>query len=260
MQRREFLAAGCLAGLASASPMAAVAASEGGAKKQYYELRLCLLESKAKQDALVKFLGKAAIPALNRIGIKPVGVFTLAEEESSNLYVLAPHDSLESVATCVHRLGEDEAFLQAGADVIDAPFKDPAYTRMESSLLLAFDKMPRLAVPSAKATRVFQLRIYENPTIKANQRKVEMFNTGGEIDVFLHCGMTPVFFGEALVGSKLPNVTYMLGFDDRETGEKAWEAFKADPGWAKLKDDPYYKDTVSNITNIWLNPAPCSQI
>jgi len=42
--------------------------------------------------------------------------------------------------------------------------------------------------------------------------------------------------------------------------EKGWAAFRSDPEWDKLKKDPQYKDTVSNITNIVLRPAACSQI
>ena len=52
----------------------------------------------------------------------------------------------------------------------------------------------------------------------------------------------------------------MLGFDDMEAKEKGWAAFLEPPEWDKLKKDPQYKDTVSNITNIMLRPAACSQI
>jgi hypothetical protein len=72
--------------------------------------------------------------------------------------------------------------------------------------------------------------------------------------------MDPVFFGESLIGPKLPNLTYMLGFDDMDAKEKAWSKFRVDPDWLKLKANTYYKDTVSNITNIMLRPASCSQI
>lgn len=260
MKRRDFLTAGALAGLASTSPLAFAAAGQPGVEKQLYELRLCLLETQAKQEAMIAFLGEALIPALGRQGIGPVGVFTLAEEESPNLYVLVPHNSCDSLINWVNRLADDEAFLRAGAAFLDAPKDDPAYTRMESSLLLAFDGMPSLEIPSKKETRVFQLRTYESRSMEMAIRKIEMFNTGGEMAIFRRSGMTPVFFGQALVGTKLPNLTYMLGFDNREAGDNAWEAFKNDPGWEKLKNDEYYKDTVSNITNIWLRPAVCSQI
>ncbi|HUT13749.1 MAG TPA: NIPSNAP family protein, partial [Thermoguttaceae bacterium] len=73
-------------------------------------------------------------------------------------------------------------------------------------------------------------------------------------------GMPPVFFGQTLIGAKMPNLTYMLGFDDIAAKEKGWATFMADPRWNKLKNDPAYKDTVSAITNIMLRPADCSQI
>ena len=209
---------------------------------------------------MVKFFAEAAIPAMNRIGINRVGVFSMLEDESPNLYLLSPHKSLESAATWIHQLIKDEAFLKAGAAVVNATKEKPAYTRMESSLLWAFDGMPTLEIPSKKKSRVFQLRTYESHGVMAGQRKIEMFNDGGEMAIFHKTGLTPVFFGEALAGTKLPNLTYMLGFDDLEAKEAAWKAFIADPGWDKLKNDPYYKDTVSNITNIMLRPASCSQI
>ena len=91
-----------------------------------------------------------------------------------------------------------------------------------------------------------ELRIYESHSMKKGQKKIEMFNTGGELDIFGKVGLTPVFFGEALVGLKLPNLTYMLGFDNEEAKEAAWKAFLAHPDWKKLK--------------IVLRPSSCSQI
>ena len=52
----------------------------------------------------------------------------------------------------------------------------------------------------------------------------------------------------------------MLGFDNPDAMEKGWEAFLSDPAWLELKADAAYNDTVSNITNILLQPAACSQI
>ena len=42
--------------------------------------------------------------------------------------------------------------------------------------------------------------------------------------------------------------------------EAAWAAFMKDPEWQRLKADPTYADTVSNITNLVLRPLPGSQI
>lgn len=260
MKRRDFLAAAGLAGLAPVGSIA-VAQNPGGASaRQYYQLILYHLASKDKQKLLGDFLRDAAIPALNRIGIEPVGAFSMMESNSSNVYVLLPHKSAESAVTVVDRLKQDTELVEAGRSFLDAPPSDPAYQRMESSLMRAFDAIPKLEVPSKKGSRVFQLRTYESHNVERAQKKIEMFNTGGELDVFRRVGMPPVFFGETLIGTKMPNLTYMLGFDDMEALNEGWARFQKDPDWLKLRKDPAYKDTVSNITNILLRPAPCSQI
>ncbi|NQT13520.1 MAG: NIPSNAP family protein, partial [Planctomycetes bacterium] len=226
----------------------------------YYELRLFHLGEGSKLKPFEDFLCQAAIPTLNRIGIEPVGVFGPAEGDDPYVYVLLRHKSLESVATLTQKLGDDDTFMDAGGEFLMAPKDDPAYARFESSLLVAFDNHPRLTVPSKKESRVFQLRIYESRSTERGQKKIEMFNEGGEIDIFHKVGLNPVFFGEALVGSKLPNLTYMVGFDDEEAMKAAWKAFLAHPDWEKLKQDTQYDNTVSNITNIVLRPLACSQI
>ncbi len=260
MKRREFVAACGLAGLA---PLTAAAKAEGSGSppgKEYYELRLYHLEAGPKQKLFEDFLRDAAIPALNRIGVKPVGVFRMLEGDDPNVYGLLPHPSPESFVTLVDKLSEDNQFMEAGAEFLNAPKSDPAYQRFESSLMLAFDGHPKLTVPSDKESRILQLRTYESHSIERAQKKIEMFNEGGEIEIFRRTGMNPVFFGESLIGAKLPNLTYMLGFDDQEAMDEAWAAFRAHPDWDKLKQDPQYADTVSNVTNILLRPAACSQI
>ena len=111
-----------------------------------------------------------------------------------------------------------------------------------------------------KSTRIFELRVYESHNAIKAKKKIEMFNAGGEIAIFLRTGLTPVFFGETLIGATIPNLTYMLVFDDMADHDRDWQAFRVDPAWDKLKKDPQYKDTVSNITRTFLRPVPGSQI
>jgi hypothetical protein len=65
-----------------------------------------------------------------------------------------------------------------------------------------------------------------------------------------------------MIGSRLPNLTYLLGFENAEAREKAWSTFVADDEWKKLRATPGYTDAeiVSNISNVLLRPAPYSQI
>lgn len=260
MKRREFFAASCLAGAAPLSMAAATQGSDIPSGKELYELRLYHLEAGPKQKQFEDFCRQAAIPALNRIGIGPVGVFQMLEGDSPDVYVLLPHKSPESFITLVQKLAGDEAFLKAGAELLGAPFDDPAYLRYESSLSIAFDGHPKIVVPSTKDTRVFQLRVYESHSTERAQKKIEMFNTGGEFEIFRRVGVTPVFFGETLIGTQLPNLTYLVAFDDQPSVDATWQKFRADPGWLELKDKPEYQHTVCKVTAALLRPAPCSQI
>lgn len=258
MKRREFLATSCMA--ATGLSQMVTAADKPAGSKQYLELRHYELASADHQRVFDDFLSKAAIPVLNRLGIRPIGVFKMAEKGNYNLWVLLPHNSLESAAMANTKMLADPQYQQAGSAVLNCPIDNSAYKRFESSLLLAFDQCPKVEVPTKKNTRVFQLRIYESHNTIMAKRKIEMFNEGGEIALFRSSGLNPVFFGESIVGSKMPNLTYMVGFDDTEAKESAWDKFVNHPGWKKLSSKAYFENTVSNITNLVLRPASSSQI
>jgi hypothetical protein len=116
-------------------------------------------------------------------------------------------------------------------------------------------------VEAGRPQRIFELRMYEANNRKASRRKIRMFD-GGEIAIFRRLGMTPVFFGETIVGAKMPNLVYMLAFDDLAHREKAWRAFGSDPEWQKLRAMPGLSDAeiVSNISSSILRPLPFSPI
>lgn len=229
--------------------------------RSYLELRMYHVQTQQQRDAFETFAREAAVPALNRLGIKPVGVF-YPVEDLSPIYVLLPHPSLASVTTLVERLGADSEFVRRGAAFLEAPASDPAYTRVESSLMVAFREMPQVERPITSDGRIFQLRIYESPSEVTGQKKIEMFNDAGELAIFRRVGLHPVFFGETVVGPKMPNLTYMLSFDNMEQLKENWKTFGGDPAWQRLRAMEEYADQriLSNITNLILKPAPCSQI
>ena len=267
MKRRDFFATSALAGLGIGGLSRANASDASG--KEYFVLTQLSFESIDKQKVFDEFLCEAAVPAMKRAGVVRVGVFRRLkadnpklemEADSPDLTLLTVHKSLDCAAGLFGRMSRDEAFLAAGEAVLTAPKSDPAYTRFESSLLLAFDEMPKLEVPSTKDSRVLQLRVYESHSLERHFKKVEMFNEGGEIELFRKTGLNPVFFGQALIGSKLPNLTYMVGFDDIEALDAGWKTFIEHPDWDALKKDEQYKDSVSNITNWILRPTAASDI
>lgn len=290
MQRREFLRTSCITSLAALGTGAAAygqvdptkklpnetdaayrqrlarmratmaAQAQRGPARDYFELRRYEIETEAQKGGMDAFLRDAAIPALNRIGIDSVGVF-YPWEGFSPIYVLLRHKSLVSFATLTQRLSEDDEFLQAGAAFLDAPAESPAYKRMTSSLMAAFEGMPELEAPIKSSGRVFQLRTYESPSVKTGKKKIEMFNTA-EIDIFRKTGLNPVFFGETLTGEKMPNLTYMLVFNDMDERQANWKRFGGSPEWQALRAIPEYADKkiLCGITNLYLKPADYSQI
>jgi hypothetical protein len=280
MKRREFiktsLAASALAGASQTSLVAAERMNASG--RDYYELRAYKPRNGGSSDSLDSYLEKAAIPAWNRLGIKSVGVFKETEPptvsfqgiprkpekigDPSPLWVLIPHASLESFATAWSRTNSDSEYQKAGANYLQTAKEDPGFERIDSWLLLAFAGMPRLEVPELtreKKARVFEMRTYESYSELKALKKVQMFNSG-EIDVMKEVKLSPVFYGQALIGKDLPHLTYMLCGENKDLHKKHFGDFGKHPTWDKLKNDPEYADTVSKIISRYLEPVSYSQI
>lgn len=264
MERRRFLTSS-LAASALAFTGSAVAQTPSGNQREYYQLRQYHLQSGPQTKLTDTYLSGALIPALNRLGMSPIGVFNLTlGPEIPVVYVLIPSQSLESLVRIDLLLAQDQAFLEAAAPFWNAPATAPAFIRVESSLLIAFEGWPKLTPPpttAQHAKRVFQLRTYESPSNQDHVRKVEMFHHG-EFDFFQKAGFSQVFYGDSLIGPRLPNLTYMLSYGDLSELNEKWAAFGNDPGWKKLSASPRYayEPIVSNISNLILTPTSYSQI
>jgi hypothetical protein len=261
MERRQFIATS-VAASAAALAGARSARAESPAKREFYQLRRYNLMSTQQLQLTENYLADAFIPALGRLGLGPVGAFKLdIGQDTPTYYVLVPGPSPDELATIDWRLGKDEAFLKTAAPFWNATSAAPAFQRVEISLMAAFVGWPKLTPPAAKTKRIFQLRTYESPSNFDHVRKVEMFHSG-EFDIFLKAGFRPVFFGDTLFGSHLPNLTYMLSFANMAELEAQWGVFHDDPNWKKLSGDPKFAfdHIVTNISNIILSPLACSQI
>lgn len=264
MERRSFVKASLLTTVSAAIVPQISKGTESLAQKDrdFYELRVYTLKTEAQQKLVEAYFKDAAIPALNRLGSKNIGVFTeLKPEGQTKLYVLIPFNSGSDFLTAEDKLAKDKVYLEAAKPYLNAPAADPAYERIESSLLKSFIHMPKLEVPEHKP-RIFELRRYEHATESAGKKKLEMFNDAGEVDLFKRLGFNPVFFGETVIGEKRPNLIYMVTFDDMDAHGTHWKAFGSNPEWKKISKMPDYADAklVSHITSTFLSPADCSQI
>ena len=259
MQRRSFLTAALAT---SASALVPSASAQATSSREYYQLRKYTLRNGSQGKLSDQFFSTALIPALNRLGLSPIGAFKVQfGPQTPTTYLLIPGTSLETVVDVDLLLAKDEAFLKAAEPFWSVSAKEPPFERIESTLLKAFEGYPKLTPPDKNARRIFQLRTYESPTPADHIRKVEMFHQG-EFRIFAKSGCGNVFFSDALVGPNLPKLTYMLTFPDIAALNAGWEKFSTDPDWKKLSADPRYsfEPIVSNIDNLILNPAPYSQI
>lgn len=236
------------------------------ASNQHYEWVHYQQVDKSQLAQFDQYLEKALLPALNRQGIEPVGVFEEVPSDASQtttaIHLLLPLDQSQQVFQVVPKLASDSQFLENAAAYLNADPKKPFYGRMRTEVLVAFDCMPKLKVPSQTAgrrDRLFELRTYESSNEKMGMLKVEMFNNG-EVPIFLDCGIQPVFFGQALLGDRLPNLTYMTVYDDSAARDAAWIKFREHPEWKKLSGVEKYQGTVSKIHKTDLIPRPYSQL
>jgi hypothetical protein len=263
MQRRRFLTASLATSTLALSREAWARTAEPG--REFYQIRRYSLVSGPQLKLTESYLSQALIPALRSMGLGPVGAFRLEYgPETPAYYLIIPGPRVEALAMLELKLAEDRSFLAAAAPFRDATSAAPAYERVEVSLLEAFSGWPRLTPPPASATkgpRIFQLRTYESPSDRDHQRKVEMFHSG-EFGFFVKAGCRPVFFGDTLIGARMPNLTYMLSFTDTAELEAGWRAFRSDPDWNRLQADPRFAfdQIVSNVSNLILSPLDCSEI
>ena len=120
---------------------AAESAAAGTGDREYYELRGYRLKPGAKHDLLDAYIEKAAIPALNRLGVNPVGVFVQQDRAGapdpteirdwSTVWVLRTFPSLEVFAQATARLGADPEYQKAGAEYLNSPKSNPAFERID---------------------------------------------------------------------------------------------------------------------------------
>jgi hypothetical protein len=264
MERRQFLAAS-IATSAAALAGRANAEEQPAASREFYQIRRYSLTNGPQLKLTENFFANALIPALAKRGFGPVGAFRLdIGPETPTYYLITPGKEFDALARLDLALAEDQQFLDAAAPFWNATAAAPAFQRVEVSLLEAFAGWPKITPPSATATkakRIFLLRTYESPSNGEHIRKVEMFHSG-EFEIFVRAGFQPVFFGDTLAGSRMPNLTYMLSITDLAELDAKWDAFRNDPDWKKLVANPRfaYDQIVSGISYLVLSPLDCSQI
>lgn len=235
--------------------------------REFYQITIYQISTPQQEAQIDAFLKDAYLPALHRAGIAKVGVFKPIAEDTAfankRVYVLIPFRSLAQFQSLPETLAKDKQFANAGKDYLDAPYTAPPFTRQESILLQAFTGMPKMEAPMLTgpvADRIYELRSYEGYTEKIYRNKVKMFNDGDEVGLFKRLGFNAVFYGEVLIGSRMPNLMYMTSFTNRASRDEHWKTFGADPQWKTLSGMAEYQNNVSKINIYLLHPTAYSEI
>jgi hypothetical protein len=257
MTRRSFVGTAAAAGLFGSAATAATS------KNMYIELQYFMLRNGTQPERANAFFPKHYVGAAQRAGASVVGMFNAVIAAQSPFFlVLKAFPTFEAIEAARTKMMADADFKKASTEYFSG--HEPAFVRCESSILRTFDGIPAVKPPEGgpdRPARIFELRTYESNDFFSLQKKIKMFEAG-EAAIFQRLGITPVFFGETIVGRNQPNLTYMVSFENLAAREQNWAKFGADPEWKKLRATPGMSDAeiVSNISNAILRPAANSQI
>lgn len=234
-------------------------------RMQTYQLLIYTIENTVQESAMDQYLQNAYLPALKRAGIKDVGVFKTIEGKNGGqklIVVFIPYRSVSAFEKLPEMLGKDSEFLSAAKNFTEAPYDQPPYQRLETTLMKAFSKTPEYHRPelsSPLSNRVYELRNYQSATEELHRRKVKMFDEG-ESELFMQLGFEPMFFARVVAGADMPNLIYMICHENEEAQAANWKSFVGHPEWNRMKVLDEYQNTVSHIEKLLLYPVEYSDL
>jgi hypothetical protein len=231
MDRRSFVQ------LASSSMLASTEQPAGApppaARTSLYRIDYFYYHQGDQVNRLNQFFSTQAPLLLKHM--RALGMFTA---------VMAPHTQTMMV---VSGFGSTDDMAAAGAKIEADPGYRKAFAEFEGGIEPPFDSAQRVLLHAApfsqeivppaekpKSPRYFELRVYHSPTQRQLALLHERF-AGAEIQIFHRSGVHPILYGDAMIGPDLPNLTYLTPFASQADREKAWDAFGADPEWAKVR-------------------------
>ena len=234
-------------------------------RAEVYEVRGYVIGDDGDEEAVDQYLSNALLPCLKRHGIGPIGAFTNAPSDKTGTktaFVIIPHTDASAMVQNREVIQSDQQYLGDAAAFFLRGNRDKSYQRISSELLVAMDCWPKIKVPSGVTTnknRVYELRTYESAHEKLGLLKIDMFNNG-EVPIFLDCGITPIFIGQAVIGPHTPNLTYLTMYPSEESRVQAWKSFREHPAWKVLSKVQKYEGTVSTIHKYVLVPKAYSEM
>jgi len=239
--------------LAAARPSGAA----GDKRTGIYVLETFYLRQGAQVPRMHDYFSKVALPAVQRARHSGPVIYleSLVAPHMPQMIAVYGFQSIEEMWS-IHTSINQDAELQKTFDQWETG-AEPPFEQMSGTLLQATDYSPEivaLAEPP-KSPRIFELRVYHSPTWRQLKALHERF-AGPEIQIFKRVGVHPLFYSSTLIGQNMPNLTYLIPFDNLAAREKAWDAFGADPDWIKVRKESIEKSgQISSVINISLFKA-----
>lgn len=235
MMRRSFLQAVGAAGVAGAN------AETVAARTRYYTLESVPMQNGDQVARAHGFMSHAFVPSARTFHTGPIILLeALVAPHMPQLLVIVGFTSASDALSLYPRLHRQQGYSAAVEKWESGP--NPPYERTASTLLEAADYSPEIpASEPRKQPRVFELRTYHSPTWRQLDALHQRF-AGREVPIFHRNGIHPLFYTSTVFGDNLPNLTYLIPFDDLAAREKAWTAFGADPEWTRVRKESVARD------------------
>lgn len=238
---------------------AGLSQAAGGADGKTYRTYMfwqLFLKNGSQPQRIHDYLQKGLIPTLKRLKAGPVLVMeALVAPHMPQVAVVIGFKSMADVAA-VHEAADKDAELTKLFETWERG-EEPAAETQSSMILQATDYSPELVADKEprKTPRIFELRVYHSPTVRQLRALHERF-AGPEIRIFHRVGVHPVLYTNTVIGPNVPNLTYLIPFDNLDAREKAWNAFGADPEWQKVRRESIEKSgQISSVIQISLYRA-----
>jgi hypothetical protein len=236
------------------------------AKQEYYLLKVYHCTNLQQVAHVEDYVGNKMKPFLKKQGIPVVGIYLpLANDtaQDKKLMVWLPLRDLNLLGKIEDAFGSIDPFGSDPLIHLDSFQNNAPYSRIESTLASAFKRHPRYSAKKSferSADNIYEYRSYESATEDLHLRKVEMFNEGGEIELFRRLDFNAIFYSRAIVGPRMPNLVYMTSFKNMEERNSHWKAFGSDPKWKEISPMPKYANSVSRNETILMKASKYSDL
>ena len=153
------------------------------------------------------------------------------------------------------RLGKNAEMKKKSEEWQSGP--EPAFESQANTLLEATEFSPELVADKEPAKRSASSNCASITRRRGpNWRRCTNVSPGPRSKSFHRSGVHPVLYSSTLFGPNMPNLTYLIPFDNLDAREKAWAKFGADPEWQKVRKESIDKHgQISSIIQISLFKA-----